>query len=35
MVVAQKTESLFAFWKKVGFGGGERETDLRVHALLN
>ena len=28
----QKKESLFAFWKKVKFEGGERETDLLVHA---
>ena len=35
MVVAQKKEFLFAFWKKVRFEGGERETDLWVHALLN
>ena len=33
MVIAQKKkESLFAFWKKVRFEEGERETDLLVHA---
>ena len=36
MVVAQKEkESLFTFWKKVRFEGGERKTNLWVHALLN
>ena len=36
MVVTQKEkESLFTFWKKVRFEGGERKTDLWVHALLN
>ena len=35
MVVDQKKEFLFAFWKKVRFEGGERETDLWMHALLN
>ena len=36
MVVAQKRkESLFAFWKKVRFEGGEREIDLWVYTLLN
>ena len=34
MVVAQKKESLFAFWKKVRFEGGEGENDLWVHALF-
>ena len=28
----KKKESLFTFWKKVRFEGGERETDLLVHA---
>ena len=31
----KKKESLFAFWKKVKFEGGEKEADLWVHALLN
>ena len=31
-LLPQKKESLFAFWKKVRFEGGERETDLLVHA---
>ena len=35
MVIAPKEKSLFAFWKKVRFEGGERETDLWMHALLN
>ena len=30
----KKKESLFAFWKKVRFEGGKRETDLWVHALF-
>ena len=34
MVVAQKKKSLFAFWKKVRFEGGEGENDLWVHALF-
>ena len=34
-LLPKKKESLFAFWKKVRFEGGERETDLWVHALLN
>ena len=34
MVVAQKKKSLFAFWKKVRFEGGEEENDLWVHALF-
>ena len=29
---APKEKSLFAFLKKVRFKGGERETDLLVHA---
>ena len=35
MVIAKNKErrSLFTFWKKVRFEGGERETDLWVHAL--
>ena len=28
----KEKEFLFAFWKKVRFKGGERETDLLVHA---
>ena len=28
MVIAQKKESLFTFWKRARFEGGERETDL-------
>ena len=28
----KKKESLFTFWKKARFEGGERETDLLVHA---
>ena len=32
MVITPKEKSLFAFWKKVRFEGGERETDLLVHA---
>ena len=33
MVIAQKKkESLFTFWKKARFEGGERENDLPVHA---
>ena len=33
MVIALKEKFLFAFWeKKVRFEGGERETDLLVHA---
>ena len=31
MVIAQK-ESLLRFRKRAGFEGGERETDLLVHA---
>ena len=31
-LLPQKKESLFVFWKKVRFKGGERETDLLVHA---
>ena len=31
-LLPQKKESLFAFWKNVRFEGGERETDLLVHA---
>ena len=31
-LLPQKKESLFAFWKKVRFEGGKRETDLLVHA---
>ena len=31
MVIAQK-EVLITFWKRTGFEGGERETDLLVHA---
>ena len=31
-LLPQKKESLFAFWKKVRFEGGERETNLLVHA---
>lgn len=34
MVVAQKKKSLFAFWKKVRFEGGEGENDLWMHALF-
>ena len=30
MVIAQK-EVLVTFWKRAGFEGGERETDLLVH----
>ena len=30
-LLPQKKESLFAFWKKVRFEGGEREIDLLVH----
>ena len=32
MVIAPKEKSLFTFWKKVRFEGGEREADLLVHA---
>ena len=32
MVIAPKEKSLFAFWRKVRFKGGERETDLLMHA---
>ena len=32
MVIAPKEKSLFTFWKKVRFEGGERETDLLVHS---
>ena len=33
MVIAQKKkESLFMFWKRARFEGGERENDLPVHA---
>ena len=31
-LLTKKKESLFAFWEKVRFEGGERETDLLVHA---
>ena len=31
-LLPKKKESLFTFWKKVRFEGGERETDLLVHA---
>ena len=31
-LLPQKKESLFSFWKKVRFEGGEREIDLLVHA---
>ena len=31
-LLPQKKESLFAFWKKVRFEGGERETNLLVYA---
>ena len=31
-LLPQKKESLCAFWKKVRFEGGERETNLLVHA---
>ena len=31
----KERRSLFAFWKKVRFEGGERENDLWVLALLN
>ena len=31
-LLPQKKESLFVFWKKVRFEGGEKETDLLVHA---
>ena len=34
MVIAPKEKSLFAFWRKVRFEGGERETDLWVHAFF-
>ena len=33
-LLPQRIESWFAFWKKVRFEGGERETDLWVHALF-
>ena len=32
MVIASKGKSLFAFWRKVRFEWGERETDLLMHA---
>ena len=32
MVITPKEKSLFAFWRKVRFKGGERETDLLMHA---
>ena len=31
-LLPKKKESLFTFWKKARFEGGERETDLPVHA---
>ena len=31
-LLPKRKESLFTFWKKVRFEGGERETDLLVHA---
>ena len=31
-LLLEKKESLFMFWKKARFEGGERETDLLVHA---
>ena len=31
-LLSKKKNSLFTFWKKVRFEGGERETDLVVHA---
>ena len=31
-LLPKKKESLFEFWEKVRFEGGERETDLLVHA---
>ena len=31
-LLPRKKESLFMFWEKVRFEGGERETDLLVHA---
>ena len=31
MVITQKKESLFTFWKRTRFEGGERENDLSVH----
>ena len=31
-LLPKKKESLFTFWKKVRFEGGERETGLLVHA---
>ena len=31
-LLPKKKKSLFAFWEKVKFEGGERETDLLVHA---
>ena len=34
-LLPKKKESLFAFWKKVRFEGGEREIDLWVYTLLN
>ena len=32
MVIVPMGKSLFAFWRKVRFEGGERETDLLMHA---
>ena len=32
MVIAPKGKSLFAFWRKVRFEGGEREINLLMHA---
>ena len=31
-LLSKRKESLFTFWKKVRCEGGERETDLLVHA---
>ena len=32
MVIVPKGKFSFAFWRKVRFKGGERETDLLMHA---
>ena len=31
-LLSKEKEPSFTFWKKVRFEGGERETDLLVHA---